>query len=600
MNAWDDGPPDTKDNEEGEDDRSDKIPRPCNATLLRKIHKRQQQNVWLPYMKKIWNKIDDRPNAIPAEEKLLIQEIPKLGGENEKNGLPTTLGLLPVSNITNLWRQVKKGQMNGRDARNELKSLWRRFQFADGFCNLPPTEGGEYPTKADIEDEYRERTGRDPQTGHLIEQEQQGNKAGKARGGKTTEHSKTYQKGKSKKGPSAREKAAEKPVSNDTEMEEAAEEPINSDTEMAEDSEASASEDLTSRKRKQRKKKGHTSQAIVPINPYSSLPHRGKPVQIWTSSEKQERTFRPGYTSSGHRIIAYGKIAREEIADSKEVYHRTTRNYVIRKGKDSYTIQSESDCGGPEIWELLPDKIKEERRIGQNSDAIPNRRQLPHMKHGISWLAMGKCGTEPSRLPPIACEIFWQHEGQQERRAIIWRTQLHKIFGRDNADWHLGKVITPRGQEPPRDLWTAIKCFQPHIEPTVRVSQKMLPAASSLLLPQPSSHQGQPTQLVREEREREIERLTKELKRLKMHFAGSSGANADDSESESGWDTPSEGKPDAENGSDPESGWDESSNENFDAENGSDSDESIDEELLKGFQALKKEGKKTRSKRKGE
>jgi hypothetical protein len=641
MNAWDDGPTDIANNSEAEDDKSDRTPRPCNAILIRESHKRYQQKVWLPMMKEIWNEIDHRTNALIKKENLLIQEIPKVGKENEKRGLPFGLGLLPVIFITDLWRQFKKGEMSKEVAEKEMKCLWARFQFADGFCKLPPTKGGEYPTKADIEDEYRKRTGRDPQTGHRIEQGQQGSKADKARdgpsgkstdkkrmtdpqAGKKVEGSKTHKKARSQKRPSARKKATES-IDSDTEMAEASDDYANVMMTGAYNEE---SDNPTSHKRseKRRKRKEHTSQAIVPINPYSSPTYQGKAVQIWTSSQRQVRTFKPGYTSSGHRIIAFGKIEREEIADSGEGYHRTTRNYVVRKGKGSYTIQSESDCGGPEIWELLPAKFKEERRIGQDFDAIPNRRQLPHMRHGISWLAIGKCGAGPSRYPSIACEIFWQHGGQKERRSIIWRTQLHKAFGPVNADWHLGKVITPMGQDPPPNLWTAIRWFQPHIEPTVRVSQKMLPAASSLLLPPPPPHQGQSNRQVGKElsrRERRINSLTRELERLRMETkdldqppesgsdttsAGSSGASSEsgsEAGTEAGWesssDITSDGSSDVKGGSDSESGSEVASDGSSDAESGSDSDESVkSDRLFKRFRALKQKAKENRSKRKGE
>jgi hypothetical protein len=185
MITWDDGPFNMKCKEYDEEgnDRSDKRPRPCDATLTCKTHKRYQQKVWLPLIKEIWDELDHRTNAITKKEKLLIQGIPKVGKEDEKRDLPTTLGLFSVSNITDVWRQFNKDKVSKEVAEKELKCLWARFQFANGFCDLLPTEGGEYPRKADIEDEYQKRTGRNPQTGHWNEQGQQGSIAGEARDG---------------------------------------------------------------------------------------------------------------------------------------------------------------------------------------------------------------------------------------------------------------------------------------------------------------------------------------------------------------------------------------------------------------------------------
>lgn len=393
---------------------------------------------------------------------------------------------------------IQNGKMERDIAERCLKDLWARYQFADGYCNLPPKKKGAYPTLEEIEAEFQGRTGRDPKTGKRKEAARRQAKPSTARGAPDKVPLKTHQE------------AAQGVV--ETEK---------WDPRKKYTMTGANNEPDYHKKRSVRKANGvstraaNTSQALVPINPHSSQLRLGKSIQIWTSSKRQERTFKPGYTSSGEKIVAFGKVKRREISDGGREFERTTRSYVVKNKHKSYSLQPEGACGGPEIWEMLPQALKQSGAIGQNFDSIPNRRRLPHMRHGISWVAIGRCGPSPSRYPPTVCEIFW-YDGDVKRKAVIWRTQLQKAWGPENADSHLAKTITPPGEMPPPDFWSAINRYQPNIEPTVRVSQRVLQAAPQWALTAPPTQPSVIKSKDDENLQDTIASLTKELKRLKM------------------------------------------------------------------------------------
>ncbi|ERF69425.1 hypothetical protein EPUS_09428 [Endocarpon pusillum Z07020] len=597
MNAWADGPPDISMNDyEAADENSEQ---PCNAVLILKGHRKYQQQVWFPIMKEIWDELDPNNSRPSSKERLLFQQVPQIATENVEKGLPANLGQLPVANITHIWRQYKKGEMDQLSAEMCLKALWARYQFADGYCKLPPQKGGVYPKVVDIEEEYRERTGLDPKTGKRMGGTQTKKSGGKKTQKSTAKHVAVDKETQSKKRPSVKNGNPVIPddsdVDSDVEMWDpegeyvmsgAYNEPGGNPKSHAKQIQKAHPKKEASIKKKTSAKEDHTSQALVPINPYSSQSRLGKSFQIWASSTKQERTFRPGYTSSGDKIIAFGKVERQEISDSGTRYKRTTRNYVIKKGGSCCALQPKGACGGPEIWEMLPDRIKQSGAIGQNFDTIPDRRKLPHMKHGICWLAISKCGPSPSRYPPMACEVYW-FEGQDKKKAVIWRTQLQKVFGVENADFHLAKAITPRGEEPPSDIWTAIKRYQADIEPTVRVPPKMLQAAYPLALP-PPSHQNTAKSKDEARLQDKIASLSRELKRLKIEAKKRKGRKESDGEESFAEDTSTSSDTeslaedsDAEDTDSSDEAWDsgdadDDSGESSEDEGGTDSDDSAD------------------------
>jgi hypothetical protein len=490
-NGYVDGPPDLKQNQYEDMVNNDNETGPLDLTLIYDYHKQTQQQVWLPLLLKVWSNMEKDIDAMSAEERQLNNIVAQFGSQNANLNLPFSLGMLPVPKMMDIWRRVRKGQISQEVAKQSLHQLWARHQFASGLCELPPQVGGAYPKVEDLQDEYRAR----------IAQQQQGNTAHVGRNtseqseqpnwttGRVNQTQSGSANGQEPRLPLANEYSAGPQHTNPFVLN-----PRDIDVEM---------NDAPQQPR----------QALVPINPNSSqVVLHGRSVRILAPSRRRERIFRPGFTSSGDEIIAFGTTERNEMDDTGARYRRTTRNYVVRKDA-CYTLQSESACGGPEIWQILPNHMKETRKIGQFFDEIPDRRELPYMRHGISWLAMAKCSLDPKRYPQMACEIYWQPDGQREMQAVIWRSQLHKIFGREEADTYIASAITPEGQEDPPDIWTAIKWYQPSIEP-VRMQQPTLRAAP-LALPQPDQGNGnQPDEVSR--LKDEVASLSMQLRQLQL------------------------------------------------------------------------------------
>lgn len=111
MNGWDEGPPDITLNDYENVEKVTNVP--CNAVLITKRHKRLQQNVWFPYMEKIYQKIQPGNDRLLQEEMLLLRTIPLIAEQNQKTQLPTELGQLPVVQITDIWRQFKTARWRG-------------------------------------------------------------------------------------------------------------------------------------------------------------------------------------------------------------------------------------------------------------------------------------------------------------------------------------------------------------------------------------------------------------------------------------------------------------------------------------------------------
>lgn len=478
-NGYVDGPPDLKRNQYEDMDNNDNETGPLNLTLIHEYHRQTQQQVWLPLLLKIWNNMEKDVDAMSAEERQLNNQVGQFGLQNVKFNLPFSLGMLPVPKMMDIWRRVKKAQIGQEVAKQSLRQLWARHQFADGLCKLPPQGGGAYPKVEDLQDEYRARIARDANTKQHTSL--RSNLKGTGHAGRNKSEQSEQRERTTRR---ANEYSAQPQHPNSFILD-----PRDIDVEM-------------------NNAPQQPRQALTPINPNSSqVVHHQRRVQILAPSRRRDRTFRPGFTSSGDEIIAFGTTERNETDDAGARYRRTMRNYVVRKGA-CYTLQPESACGGPEIWEMLPNHMKDTRKIGQFFDKIPDRRQLPYMRHGISWLAMAKCSLDPTRLPQMACGIYWQPDGQTEMQAVIWRYQLQKVFGREEADAYIASAITPEGQEDPPDIWTAIKWYQPSIEP-VRMQGPTLRAAP-LALPQPDQGNGnQPD---------EVSRLKDEVASLSMQL----------------------------------------------------------------------------------
>jgi hypothetical protein len=504
-NGYVDGPPDLKRNRYEDVDNNVNETGPLDLTLIHEYHRQTQQQDWLPLLVEIWKKMGKNVDVMSAEERQLNNQVSQFGLQNTKFNLPFSLGMLPVPQMMGIWRAVKRDQISQEIAENALRQLWARYQFADGLCQLPPQGGGAYPKVEDLQDEYRARVARDANTkqrtlnsnlkgtGQSEQPERTTGRANRTQSGPSSEQAPRTEDHRAAARRRANEYSAQPQHPNSFKLD-----PRDIDVEM---------NDAPQQRR----------EALIPINPnFSQVLPLQRRVQILAPSRRRERIFRPGFTSSGDEIIAFGTTERNDTDDSGARYRRTMRNYVVRKGA-CYTLQPESACGGPEIWQTLPNHMKDTGKIGQFFDEIPDRRHLPHMRHGISWLAMAKCSLSPTRLPQMACAIYWQPDGQTEMQAVIWRTQLQKVFGREEADAYIASVITPEGQEDPPDIWTAITLNQPSIEP-VRMQGPTLRAAP-LALPQPDQGNGnQPDEVSR--LKDEVASLSMQLRQLQ--FGGTS------------------------------------------------------------------------------
>ncbi|ERF69454.1 hypothetical protein EPUS_07858 [Endocarpon pusillum Z07020] len=177
-----------------------------------------------------------------------------------------------------------------------------------------------YPKVIDIEEEYRERTGLDPKTGKRIEGTQTKKSRGKKTQKSTAKHVAVDKETQSKKRPSVKNGNPVIPDDSNVDsnveiwdpegeyvMSGAYNEPGGNPKSHVKQIQKAHLKKEASIKKKASAKEDHTSQALVPINLYLSQSRLGKSFQIWASNTKQEQIFRPGYTSSGDKIIALEK-----------------------------------------------------------------------------------------------------------------------------------------------------------------------------------------------------------------------------------------------------------------------------------------------------
>jgi len=515
------------------EDEVDPSHRPLNTELVWDYHK-QHHIVLFQYLLNVYNNIKPLLQPLPNDKKAARDIIRRHGFQerkdyeraarkaqsagaddmqlisnyqnmlidyNKKQGLPPDLGQIPRVRMYEIWRDYKSGKYTDDQATRKLRSLWAQTQFPLGFTKLAPVLKGKYPTKEDMEQEYRERTNCDPMTGEPLGK-------GKGKATKIGKEKPSKDKGKAKAkftvepgGPSNFQEDVDMPdapplggsSSGPSSSESSSSESSSSESSSSESSSRRRSHKKTKRSHK-KTKRSHKSKGGYGGSSSAVLRRRHgdgdsfSPAIVLRSHRSSSNYLRPGFTASNERIVAYKTTTRKYHGDDGRNVAVTTRRYVVKKDRHTYTLEWESSCGGPKVWYLLPDNIPE---INADLETMPGRNIFERGQYGIDWVAPGvmpRGGDLPAKLPDMVCKFWWM-AGRHRHTRILFRSNLIELAGKPWTDQEFIRVLCPPDVFPkPATLWELLKLFYPHVRPLVLSEQRRRlgpPPSQPLLLPAP-------------------------------------------------------------------------------------------------------------------
>ena len=561
------------------EDEEDPSHRPLETELVQDYHKNHHK-VLSEYLGRVYDRIKPLLPDLPDDKKVAKAIIKKMGFRNreeyqkaaqkaaqaaatdmrtiveyqnmlieynKKKQLPADLGQIPRVQMYKIWGDYKSDKCTHEQATRQLCALWARTQFPLGFTKLPPVAKGKYPTREDMEQEYRERTNCDPATGRPLgkgkskatttEEEKPSKGKGKAttieeekpskgKGKATTTEEEKPSKGKGKArtkstpvergGPSNSRSAKggtspqedvdmpDAPPLGDPSSGDSSESSSSGDSSSGDSSsgdpssgdsspESSSSEELSDSPPLTRSRRRHSRSEGRYGGSSSAVVRRGSgdPLSsaiVLRSHPSSSNYLQPGFTASNERIMAYKITTKNYHADDGHNASVTTRRYVVKKGRHTYALEWESSCGGPRVWRLLPDGIPE---VNARLETMPGRDVFERGQYGIKWVAPGvmpRGGDLPAKLPDMVCKFWWTAgRGHRKHSRILFRSNLIQSAGKQWTDHEILRVLCPPNVSPrPTTLWGVLRLFYPHVQPLVASEQRRLlraPPPQLLLAP---------------------------------------------------------------------------------------------------------------------
>ncbi|GBF64100.1 hypothetical protein TMEN_6772 [Trichophyton mentagrophytes] len=153
----------------------------------------------------------------------------------------------------------------------------------------------------------------------------------------------------------------------------------------------------------------------------------GKKRRIAIPPRPVVRHIRPGYTTTGEKILYVGKTG-------------FTARLVVEDNAGQKSLITSSEAGGMPIVEAA---IEANIPLIRSTPLKELRSKVTEMgEHGIDWVAIGKWNVFDTRNPFMVCKFFYHDQGERRTEAV-YCSNLKTLFGPGVVDKWFAEAIYP-------------------------------------------------------------------------------------------------------------------------------------------------------------